>query len=76
MKAMTKRDRDLEDMSILARSGLDYGIILRECTSQSKMDPTGNVWESSLYEKCLELKNMYGIEVPFLKELKKYPFEK
>ena len=76
MKAMTERDRDLEDMSILARSGLDYGIILRECTSQSKMDPRGNIWESSLYEKCLELKNVYGIEVPFLKELKKISIRK
>jgi hypothetical protein len=76
MKAMTERDRDLEDMSILARSGLDYGIILHECISQSKMDPRGNVWESSLYEKCLELKKVYGIEVPFLKELEKISIRK
>ena len=71
LKGMTERDRDLEDMVILAKSGLKYDIILDECIDQSNRDQRGNNWEASLEVKCKELNQKYGIRVPFLKELEK-----
>lgn len=69
MKAITDRILDLGDMSVIAKSGLDYAVILQECSSQSRKD--GNVWTGYLYDKCLELKERYGIAVPILSELKR-----
>jgi len=40
------------------------------------MDPRDNIWESLLYEKCLELKKVYGLEFPFLKKLEKISIQK
>ena len=71
LKGMTERDRDLEDMAILAKSGLKYDIILNECIDQSNRDQRGNNWEASLELKCKELNEKYGILVPFLKKLEK-----
>ena len=71
LKGMTERDRDLEDMAILARHGLDYDAILDECIDQSNLDQRGNNWEASLVLKCDELKERYGIEIPFIKKLRK-----
>lgn len=71
LKSMTERDRDLEDMAILARSRLNYDIILEECVDQSNKDQRGNNWESSLELKCNELREKYGVVVPFLKKLRK-----
>ena len=71
LKGMTERDRDLEDMAILSRSGLNYNSILEECTDQSNMDKRGNNWEASLVLKCDELNVRYGIEIPIIKKLRK-----
>lgn len=76
IKSMTERDRDLEDMSLLARSGLDYNLVFEECKMQSDMSAKGDVWEASLNEKLLELEDKYGITVPFQKELEKNAEEK
>ena len=70
---MTERDRDLEDMAILSRSGLNYNSILEECTDQSDMDKRWNNWEASLVLKCDELNVRYGIEIPIIKKLRKMP---
>ena len=60
MKGMTDRELDLEDMYVMASSGLDYGVILKECELQS--DINESVWESGLYTKCEELaKNMASL---------------
>jgi hypothetical protein len=67
---MTERDRDLEDMAILVRSGLNYDAIIDECIDQSNKDQRGNNWEASLELKCHELKEQYGIEIPFIKKLR------
>lgn len=48
---MTERDRDLEDMYLLASSGVDYELILEECKVQSDADEMGHIWEASLNEK-------------------------
>ena len=37
MKGMTERDRDLEDMALIARSDINYDIVLEECMNQSKV---------------------------------------
>lgn len=70
MKGMTERDRDLEDMALIVRSGIDFKLVLKECMEQSEMDPRSNIWESSLYEKCEELKEKYGIDVPIRNKLR------
>ena len=76
MKGMTERDRDLEDMALIARTGIDYELVLNECMQQSDKDRRGNIWEASLYEKCEELMEKYGIDVPIRKELRKISEDK
>ena len=76
MKGMTERDRDLEDMALIARSGINYDLVFEECKAQSDEDSRGNVWEASLYEKCEELRGKYGIDVPIRKKLMKISEEK
>lgn len=76
LKGMTERERDLEDMFLLAQSGIDYDIVFDECKRQSESDERGNVWEASLNEKLKELENSYGIHVPFRKALEKIAEEK
>ncbi|MHB8361528.1 MAG: DUF6036 family nucleotidyltransferase [Thermoplasmataceae archaeon] len=76
MKGMTERERDLEDMALIARSDINYDIVLEECKYQSKRDRRGNIWEASLYEKCEELKKKYGINVPIRDKLRKISEEK
>ena len=71
MKSMTERDRDLEDMALIVRTGIDYKLVLNECMQQSEKDQRGNIWEASLYEKCEELKEKYGVDVPIRKKLRK-----
>lgn len=74
MKAMTDRDRDLEDMFLISRSGIDYDAIFDECILQSEQ--TDNVCESGLYDKCMELNEHYGLKVPFMRKLRKVAEEK
>ncbi len=74
MKGVTDRDRDLDDMSLIARSGVDYKTVFEECIIQS--DRSGKLWEMGLYEKCNELKEKYGINVPIARKLRKVAEEK
>jgi len=74
MKSVTDRDRDLEDMFLLARSGLDYDAVFEECLVQSEL--TDRVWESGLYERCEELDERYGVRVPFMNKLRRVADEK
>lgn len=76
LKGMTERERDLEDMFLLAESGIDYDIVFDECKMQSEIDERGNIWEASLNEKLKELENSYGIRVPFRKAIDKIAEEK
>ncbi|MHB2035205.1 MAG: DUF6036 family nucleotidyltransferase [Nitrososphaerales archaeon] len=46
MKGVTDRERDLDDMLLLARAGIDYKIVFNECLIQS--DTTGKLWEMGL----------------------------
>ncbi len=74
MKGVTERDRDLEDMSLLARSGVDYESVFKECVSQS--DRTGKLWEMGLHDKCEELEEKYRVRVPITKKLQRIAEEK
>lgn len=76
MKSMTERDRDLEDMSLLAKSGIDYNLVFDECKKQTEENTKGDIWEGSLNEKLLELESQYRIFVPFRKRLEKIAEEK
>jgi hypothetical protein len=76
MKGMTERDRDLEDMALIARTGIDYESVLNEYMQQSEKDQKGNIWEASLYEKCEELMEKYGVDVPIRKKLRKISQDK
>lgn len=68
-KGITEREADLDDMRILAQSGLNWEIISQECKSQSEV--SGVCWEDALYQNLLDLKAEYGIESPIEKPLRK-----
>lgn len=67
-KGITEREADLEDMRILAESGLEWDIINQECQSQSTA--CGISWEDALYQNLLDLKTKYDIESPIEKTLR------
>jgi hypothetical protein len=67
-KGITEREADLEDMRILAESGLKWEIINQECQSQSTA--SGISWEAALYQNLLDLKTKYSIESPIEKTLR------
>lgn len=74
MKGITDRERDLEDMALLARSGVNYESVFKECVSQS--DRTGKLWEIGLHDKCEELEENFGVRVPITKKLQRIAEEK
>ena len=74
LKGVTERDRDLDDMYILSRSGLSYDVIFKECKHQSRK--SGRIWESALFEQCEDLRKKYDVEIPFLMKLRGLAEEK
>ncbi len=68
-KGITEREADLEDMAMLARSGLDWGVISEECKSQSEASEV--CWEDGLYQNLLDLKSKYDIVSPIEKPLRR-----
>jgi hypothetical protein len=67
-KGITERETDLDDMGILAQSGLDWDVINQECKSQS--ETSGVSWEDALYQNLIDLKAKYSIESPIEKPLR------
>jgi hypothetical protein len=67
-KGITEREADLDDMRILAESGLDWKTIKQECQNQTLL--SGVLWESALYQNLLDLKEKYHIESPIEKPLR------
>jgi len=67
-KGITEREADLDDMRILAESGLDWNVINQECQSQSEI--SGVSWEDALYQNMLALKTKYNIDSPIEKPLR------
>lgn len=76
LKAMTERERDLEDMSLIAKSGINYEAVFDECVRQSETNGDGHIWEASLNEKLKELEERYGIYAPIRKKLERIAEEK
>ncbi|MCW4018961.1 MAG: hypothetical protein NWF00_09840 [Candidatus Bathyarchaeota archaeon] len=68
LKGITERETDLDDMRILAESGLQWNIINQECQNQSAA--SGRIWEDALYQKLLDLKAKHHIESPIEKLLR------
>jgi hypothetical protein len=67
-KGITEREADLDDMRILAESGIDWNVINQECQNQS--EASGIPWEDALYQNLIDLKTKYGIESPIEKTLR------
>lgn len=67
-KGITEREADLDDMRLLAESGLDWSIINQECQNQSVS--SGRLWENALYQRLLDLKEKHKIESPIEKLLR------
>jgi len=64
-KGMTERERDLDDMALLAEGGLKWDVIRKECSLQ----PKRQIWELFLFVKLQELEESHGIRAPIKQEL-------
>jgi hypothetical protein len=73
-KGITEREADLDDVRILAESGLDWKLISQECQTQSAA--AGVPWEMALYQNLQDLNERYHIESPIAKELRMVAEEK
>jgi hypothetical protein len=73
-KGMTEREADLDDMRLLARSGLDWQVIKTECVHQSSI--SGRLWEDALLQNLIVLRKRHEIRSPIEKELRKIAEEK
>jgi len=73
-KAITERDADLDDMRLLAKSGLNWQIIETECRYQS--NTSRRLWENALLQSLIDLREKHEIRSPIEKELKKITEEK
>ena len=68
-KGITEREADLDDMRILAESGLDWKLISKECQMQSAA--AGVPWEIALSQNLQDLNQRYHIDSPIAKEIRK-----
>ncbi|MBN1784516.1 MAG: hypothetical protein JW815_02125 [Candidatus Bathyarchaeota archaeon] len=68
-KGITERSADLDDMRIIAESGLDWDVVFEECLYQSKS--SGRLWENALYGNLVYLREIYGIRSPIEKKLRR-----
>jgi len=66
-KAITERESDLDDIRILAESGIDWNIVEEECLSQEN----SGAWANLVLDKLRLLKERYGIN-PRLDRLVKH----
>lgn len=73
-KGMTEREADLDDMRLLAESGLDWQVIKNECVYQS--NTSGRLWEDALLQNLIDLRERYNIRSPIEKKLRKIAEEK
>lgn len=73
-KGITEREADLDDMRLLAESGLDWQVIKEECRHQSST--SGRLWEDALLQNLIDLRERYKIRSPIEKELQKITEEK
>jgi hypothetical protein len=67
LKSVTERDLDLEDMRILAESGINWNDVKIECQAQASR--TGRIWEDALCEKLIELRERMKVAAPIEKSI-------
>ena len=65
LKSVTERDRDIEDMGIVAESGLNWDAVEKECRFQASHSVV--VWEDALCNRLMELREKRGIASPIEK---------
>jgi hypothetical protein len=68
-KGITEREADLDDMRLLAESGLDWQVVENECAHQS--DASGKIWEDALLQNLIDLREKYHIRSPIEKKLRR-----
>jgi hypothetical protein len=68
-KGVTERSVDLDDMRVIAESGLDWDVVFEECLYQSKT--SGRLWENALYGNLVDLREVHGIKSPIEKRLRR-----
>jgi len=78
LKSVTERSRDLDDMVVLYRKGIDKVTLLGECQLQGKYDAIlgGRIWETFLLQKIEEMEDAYSISVPWKGELRRIARQK
>jgi hypothetical protein len=67
LKSVTHRDLDLEDMRIVAESGINWNQVKIECHAQASR--SGRIWEDALCEKLIELRERMKIASPIEKSI-------
>ncbi|HXZ91232.1 MAG TPA: hypothetical protein VEG61_09225 [Candidatus Dormibacteraeota bacterium] len=67
LKSVTDRDLDLDDMRIIAESGVDWQTVRKECQLQAQNST--QIWENALCEKLIELRKTRNITSPIEKEI-------
>jgi len=67
LKSVTDRDLDLEDMSIIVESGINWNQVKIECRAQASR--TGRIWEDVLCEKLIGLRERMKIAAPIEKPI-------
>jgi hypothetical protein len=68
-KGITEREADLDDMRLLAESGLDWKVIERECRNQSVS--SGRLWENALLQNLTDLRDKHKISSPIERTLER-----
>lgn len=68
-KGITEREADLDDMRLLAESGLDWEIIRQECRNQSVS--SGRLWENALLQNLVDLRDKHKIRSPIERTLER-----
>ena len=70
LKSITERDRDLQEMADLLRSGLNGRTILDECAIQDSLEalPTPRSWMNHLAVRLEELQETMGAVIPWKKD--------
>ncbi len=67
LKSVTDRDGDIDDMGIVAESGLRWEIIAKECSHQSSH--LDRVWEDALCNRLIDLRERRGVTAPIEKAI-------
>ncbi len=67
LKSVSGRDIDLEDMSKLFQTGLDWDIIISELKTQTKI--TKRIWTVIFLDSITDLEKEYNLHCPRLKEI-------